>query len=134
MVYNRKLIIRNLNSLLNEASPADIVAGVEWYPTARRTIAGIADTYGISMVRACLLVAAASPQMGWLDNIAIVVSHLRGERASKATGDVLATMRRVSDCAEERLGTHLLTAFKRDRKSTRLNSSHVSESRMPSSA
>ena len=39
------------------------------------------------------------------------------------------------DNAEFYLGTHIrIPRFARDRKSTRLNSSHVSESRMPSSA
>ena len=51
---------------------------------------------------------------------------------SKSTYDYLASLTRED--VEAKLGETIENIKKSDRKSTRLNSSHVSESRMPSSA
>ena len=46
----------------------------------------------------------------------------------------LASLQRVGWPAEQYAATSLAAAHKSDRKSTRLNSSHIQKSRMPSSA
>ena len=72
---------------------------------------------------------------GLLGRVDLITPHLRSKRVAIITNEVVAPLyldsfRRYLDGAGIRSDTIVLP----DRKSTRLNSSHVSESRMPSSA
>lgn len=64
---------RNLCSVLDNATEADIAEGVAWYPAAHAIAADIATGYGLSVAQAAGILAALSPQNGWASNIGMAV-------------------------------------------------------------
>ena len=65
---------------------------------------------------------------------ALGMVETKGLVAMIEASDAMVKAAKVTLVGWEKIGGGLVTAIVRDRKSTRLNSSHVSESRMPSSA
>ena len=64
---------RNLCSVLDATTEADITEGVAWYPAAHAIAADIATGYGLSVAQAAGILAALAPQNGWASNIGMAV-------------------------------------------------------------
>ena len=78
-------------------------------------------------------IGRAQSVLGELDALVEGGSTLETQTVEAVTG-VLAANGHAKEVLGEIVWRHRTTTIKPDRKSTRLNSSHVSESRMPSSA
>lgn len=61
--------VRNIESYWSRATPADIVAGAEWYATAGATVRAISDATGYDVARIAAVVAQLSPRTTWQRNI-----------------------------------------------------------------
>ena len=60
---------RHIQAVLDLASVADIVAGQDWYDTARDAAIALSDRYGVDVTTACGVIAALSPRNKWTRNL-----------------------------------------------------------------
>lgn len=60
---------KHIQAVLNLASVADVVAGQDWYDTARHAATALSNRYGIDVTTACGVIAALSPRNKWTRNL-----------------------------------------------------------------
>lgn len=64
-----KANIRNILKVANEATPEERLIGREWYQTAHRAAAELAEQHGVTMEQAAGVIAALSPNQPWSQNL-----------------------------------------------------------------
>lgn len=68
---NTDIMVRNLLNHWNSAADEVRVAGVNWYPTARIAVANMASRHKVSYRCAAGVIAAMSPRLHWVRNLAV---------------------------------------------------------------
>lgn len=85
----------NILAVYNSATKDDIVAGIDWYPAARREINRIVSETGLRHATVAGIIAALSPQLRWSVNISAAESVIRGERPRAVLGASVAKANRI---------------------------------------
>lgn len=75
-------MVRNLLALYRRATPAEVEAGLLWYPDARRIVCDWAGTYRLHDRTVAQVIAAVSPQCEWPRNLVIADDILAGRPPS----------------------------------------------------
>lgn len=78
----RHRLRQNLIRLYAKASPADIAAGLSWYPDAHRIVCDWAEHFELPIACVASIVAAISPQCEWPRNLIIAEDVLRNQPQS----------------------------------------------------
>jgi len=60
---------KHIQAVFDLASVADVVAGQDWYDTARDAAIALSDRYGVDVTTACGVIAALSPRNKWTRNL-----------------------------------------------------------------
>ncbi len=60
---------KHIQAVFDLASVADVVAGQDWYDTARDAAISLSDRYGVDVTTACGVIAALSPRNKWTRNL-----------------------------------------------------------------
>lgn len=67
----------NLIAVLDLATDEDWSAGITWYARAHEEAVSLSETYGCTILQACGIIAALSPQNGWDNNLAAAALFLQ---------------------------------------------------------
>lgn len=76
---NVRRFTRRYANVIADATPYDIAQACAWYADAERDCEDLADRHGISLAKACGVVAAWSPRMPWKRNVEVASLWLQGE-------------------------------------------------------
>jgi hypothetical protein len=75
--------LRELESVFDQATPQDVIAGMRWYDEAHRFARHLASKYGVSLDVAAGVIAALSPRSKWERNIQdaenVIAAYVRGK-------------------------------------------------------
>lgn len=108
-----KEIERNLLRLYHQATDADIVQGIAWYPEARRIVCEWGTTYCFHDDTVAGVIAALSPQQEWSRNLIMADDILAGRPPSVLglrSNIIKARLMRDSNPLEN-LSTRMLRLF-----------------------
>ena len=78
-------IVANLATVYAQATDTDIIAGMRWYPVARKIVREWSEHYGYSTDTVACVIAAISPQVDWERNL-ITADDVLADRAISIGG------------------------------------------------
>lgn len=64
-----RAVRRNLRTVLQAATPAQVVAGIKWYATAQEAAEWLEERYYLPRGMGACIIAALSPRTRWSDNL-----------------------------------------------------------------
>lgn len=86
----------NIMEIYEQHTLDDLVKGKEWYSEAHSFAVSLSNQYGISVMVACGIIAALSPQKEW--NLNKIIANLYFQEIYKHTGTQIQKCRNIEKC------------------------------------